>query len=92
MVLFERITSNIHAIYTAGWRPPRAYDDPIMWQGREENVVADFLANLTMDKKESWQQVCDWPFPSHKIQDCSFVVHSDGEDALGQLSLWQSVF
>ena len=85
-VVFERITTNIQSIFKAGWRPPRAWDDSITWHRREHNVVADFLANYTMDRKESWNKICDWPFPGHGLQDCSFVVHSDGGTRWGTCS------
>ena len=82
----ERITTNIQSIFKAGWRPPRAWDHPIAWHRREHNVVAGFLANYTMDRNEFWNKICDWPFPGHGLQDCSFVVHSDGGTRWGTCS------
>ena len=41
-------------------------------------VLADYLANFTMDNGQSWSRSFDWPFPHHGVCDCNLVAWSDG--------------
>ena len=84
--VYERMTSNIHALFKAGWKPPRPWEDPVSWFPRENNIVADYLVNYTMDVQESWSQTIDWPFGQKSMGDCSYIVHSDGGTRGGRCS------
>ena len=75
---FESITGNFAAILGKGWLPARAWDDPVIWKRRNENVIADYLANHTMNIRKSWFEVFDWPFEGHRVDECNLLVHSDG--------------
>ena len=72
------MVSNLSVILGEGWRPPREWEDPVVWHPRSSNVVADFLANYTMDIKESWSKTLEWPFEGCDLANCNIVVHSDG--------------
>eukprot|EP00959_Pyramimonas_sp_CCMP1952_P334205 6999371-Pyramimonas_sp.AAC.1 len=61
-----------------GWAPPQAHHDPVAWRKRDYNVVADFLANYTMDSRASWSKNFDYPFPGVHRSECNVVAHSDG--------------
>ena len=61
-----------------GWQPPRAWQDPVTWHPRGRNIVADHLANYTMDYGESWGKCLEWPFIGTSLAECNFVAHSDG--------------
>ena len=50
----------------------------MVWHRRELNVVADFLANYTMDSGRTWIKEFDWPFPGRSVESCNLVAHSDG--------------
>ena len=76
--VFERTVANVGSILGEGWLPPRPWEDPVQWQRRENNVIADFLVNYTMDAQMSWEKVFEWPFENHDLHECNFAVHSDG--------------
>ena len=73
-----KIVDNLAALLEDGWRPPRDWHDPVVWHPRDQNIVADFLANYTMDVGESWSKALDWPFPGVPLPRCNIVAHSDG--------------
>ena len=50
----------------------------MVWHKRELNVVADFLANYTMDIGRTWIRELEWPFPGKSLTSCNLVAHSDG--------------
>ena len=39
-----------------------------------------------MDIQESWSKTFHWRFENHGLQDCSFVIHSDGGTRCGRSS------
>ena len=52
--------------------------DPVIWQKRELNVIADHLVNHTMDVRKSWHQICSLPYPDISLRDTNFLIHLDG--------------
>ena len=56
MPLFVRILEHLKWIFEKGLLPPRLVDDPILWVKRDVNKLADYLANVTMDRKRSWKK------------------------------------
>ena len=49
----QNITENLKSAIFMGWRPPRPGDDPVLWQKRDHNRMADHLVNATMDMQKS---------------------------------------
>ena len=83
---YHRLTHNIAALIGHGLFPPRRWDDPVLWRPREQNLIADYLANYTMDRGESWSEVFAWPFSPRGVRSCNLVVHSDGGSRKGTCS------
>ncbi len=54
--LFTRILDDIRDIFKEGFAPPRLVDDPVLWVDRGKNKMADYLCNVTMDRKKSWRK------------------------------------
>ena len=75
---FRRICDNLGAICSCGWQPPRPTGDPVQWQRRIHNLVADGLVNYTMDVERTWFRTFDWPFHGESLESCNVRVHSDG--------------
>ena len=71
----SRINHNIVDLITEGFLPPSARCDPVRWEKREHNKVADYLCNMTMDSKR-----CTWRDVRHTVapQSCNFLAFSDG--------------
>jgi hypothetical protein len=76
--VLRRITNNLAAILAVKWSPPAAWGDPILWRRRDHNIMADFLANWTMNEQRSWVEHLDWPFDAGTYHSCNLVVHSVG--------------
>ena len=75
--LLGGIVDNLARLYDSGWQPPQPYADPIAWQKREHNLVADWLCNYTMDCKRSWETT----FKNEHLEDgmgFNLLMHSDG--------------
>ena len=55
--------------------PPSTRSDPIRWEHREHNKVADYLCNLTMDVKR-----CTWRETRNAdiLLESNLVIFSDG--------------
>ena len=62
--LFRRILDNLKDIFKEGFVPPRLVDDPVLWVRREKNKLADYLCNVTMDRKRSWSRTRSIDMPS----------------------------
>ncbi len=62
--LFTRILDNLRDIFKEGFVPPRLVDDPILWVKRDKNKLADYLCNVTMDRKRSWRKERSIDMPS----------------------------
>ena len=58
----------------------------MVWHRRDRNVIADFVTNHTMDRKESWSKDFEWPFPGMAPQDLNIMAHSDGGSRRGMCS------
>ena len=84
--VFEGVCANLVSILGAGWAPPKAWDDPVIWRRREKNIVADFLVNRTMDSRLTWSKHVDLPASVRSVSDCNVVVHSDGGTRAGSCS------
>lgn len=54
--LFTRVLDNLKGIFQEGFVPPRTVDDPVLWVDRGRNKLADYLCNVTMDRKRSWRK------------------------------------
>ena len=76
--LVRRTCDNIVKLMSSGWSPPDLWADPVAWRRREYNVIADHLANYTMDVQKTWSVDFDWPYPTKSLRECSLIVHSDG--------------
>ena len=76
--LFHRVTNNLAALFENGLFPNCMHLDPVIWRRREYNKKSDFLVNHTMDKRQSWHQVCKMPFPNLSLKEANFIVHFDG--------------
>ena len=81
--LFRRILDNLKDIFKEGFVPPRLVDDPVLWVRREKNKLADYLCNVTMDRKQSWSRTRSIDMPSKY----HWFAVSDG-GARPVLSLW----
>ena len=81
--LISRSACSVGPLLDCGWLPPRACHDPALWQPRGSNVVADSLANYTMDMGETWERSLEWPFPGRELGECNVVLHSDGGSRSG---------
>ena len=46
-------------------------------------MVADFLANYTIDIQDSWSRTLDWPFQDADFGECTLMAHSDGGSRAG---------
>ena len=84
--VFERLTSTMFQMISAGWTSARHIADPVIWHRRENNQIADFLANFTMETGESWLKeiepvVCDF-----SPDEANFICHSDGGTRKGSCS------
>ena len=75
---FDIMNKNLAALLDAGWATPRLWHDPVIWRRREMNVVADDLANFTMDSARTWSRSFDWPIAGHDLRSCNLAAWSDG--------------
>ena len=76
--IFERMTQNIFELLGAGWTPECQVADPVLWQRREHNEIANHIVNAAMDAKADWYKRFDPPFVDFKINEANFICHSDG--------------
>eukprot|EP00973_Karenia_brevis_P003065 420284-Karenia_brevis.AAC.1 len=47
--IFERIADSVGMALDDEWSPTAKWGDPVIWRSRDQNTVADFLANYSMD-------------------------------------------
>eukprot|EP00930_Biecheleria_cincta_P021706 TRINITY_DN16000_c0_g1_i2.p1 TRINITY_DN16000_c0_g1~~TRINITY_DN16000_c0_g1_i2.p1 ORF type:complete len:403 (-),score=38.54 TRINITY_DN16000_c0_g1_i2:13-1221(-) len=73
--ILERIVTRLHSLVALGWNPPSLLDDPVVWMPRAHNKIADGLADLTMDRKESWERNFHRSVPTSC---CTIVVQTNG--------------
>ena len=81
--VFQRLTSNLSSLLLGGLKPPHQSADPVLWRSRQHNRIADHLVNVTMDLKESWEQLF---LPSENVTNHNFVMHCDGGTRAGKCS------
>ena len=75
--LFSHATNNIMEVVRSGWLPTTNESDPVIWTRRDNNKLADYLCNWTMDvKKTSWRN--ERPKNPHCPGDSNVLVFSDG--------------
>ena len=56
--LLSRVLDNVVKIIGCGWLPPLIHQDPVMWTQQDNNQLADYLCNFTMDvKRTTWKHV-----------------------------------
>ena len=73
--VFDRMANGLFALCGKGWRPPQLAEDPVQWMPRKHNKVADGLADLTMDRMNSWSK----RYPTKLDPKCAnIVIQSDG--------------
>eukprot|EP00973_Karenia_brevis_P075899 10544498-Karenia_brevis.AAC.2 len=54
--LMSRVLDSLLRLIGQGWTPPSMIDDPVIWTRRENNQLADYLCNYTMDsRRSSWR-------------------------------------
>ena len=56
------------------WLPSGAISDPIRWVRKEQNVVADYLWNCSMDNRQTWQHM----LATDIRKDVNLIFHCDG--------------
>ena len=83
---FERMTRNLFNLVEGGWSPCTLSINPVIWQRREYNEIADFVVNFTMDHREDWCHVFSPPWPDFSIWDGNVLCHSDGGTRTGTCS------
>ena len=74
--VYERMTANICRLLGSGWEPHQLIGDPVVWERRENNCIADYIVNHTMDRREDWTQVFD--AINENIWSGNLICHSDG--------------
>ena len=73
--LISRIVRNIVSLVGTGRLPSCIWSDPIRWERRVRNKVADYLCNFTMDvKKCSWRELRN----TNVRLDSNLLIFSDG--------------
>ena len=75
---FERMTAKLFGLLDAGWNPHESIADPIIWHGRENNKIADFIVNMCMDNRSDWSQACPPPVSCFEADGCIILCHTDG--------------
>ena len=75
---FERMTTILFKMIEANWKPHRLSSNPVLWHRRENNKVADFIVNHTMERQSDWFQECRAPIPNVKASEANYICHSDG--------------
>ena len=77
----HRITNNIVQICETGRSPLRDTAGPVEWRKRDQNKVADFLCNYTMNTSHSWRQT--WSLrDDFDIDEANLLIFSDGGSRL----------
>ena len=84
--MFERMSSKLFSLLEAGWSMDEPTGDPVKWQRREYNQVADFLVNYTMDCQEDWFEDLRPEGQQINLWSSNFVCHSDGGTRQGSCS------
>ena len=52
--LISRIDHRLFVFFKHQWTPPQLLHDLVQWLSRKHNKVADRLADLTMDRRQTW--------------------------------------
>ncbi|CAK0895791.1 unnamed protein product [Prorocentrum cordatum] len=76
--LVRRTCDNIVKWINSGCYPQDLGADPVACRRREYNVIADHLADYTMDAQRTWSVHSDWLYPRKSLRECSLIVFSDG--------------
>ena len=76
--LFHRVTNHLASLFEHGLLPNCRHLDPVIWRRREYNKKADYLVNYTMDRRQSWHQICKMPVPKLSLKQANFIAHFDG--------------
>ena len=76
--IFERMTTRIFHLLDAKWHLTDPTDDPVVWVRRESNVIADYLANYTMDNRVDWAEKIQVDRVGRNLRDFNIICHSDG--------------
>ena len=84
--VFERLTSRLFDMLQSGWGLHTQTADPISWQRRSFNKVADYLLNYTMDSGCDWLQIFDVPVSDFRASMANFMCHSDSGTRQGSCS------
>ena len=80
------MTATLFNLFSEGWTSASRTADPVTWQKRDYNKVADFLANFTMDTGRSWTKEVEPPVPDFCHTMANFICHSDGGPRRGRCS------
>ncbi len=72
--VLERMTDRLFQIIDMGWSPNEATAEPVMWQRREYNKIADFIVNHTMDIGRDWQKTFHPPIAGYHGWDANFIL------------------
>ena len=84
--IFERMTNNIYSLLEREWIPSCSTADPTIWHRREQNQIADFIVNYTMECGHDWRHAFQPPLDDFRIQGANFICHSDGGTRAGSCS------
>ena len=74
------------SMISRGWEPPYLWNDPVIWNRREANVIAEYLVKYTMNERRTWIHELVWPLPGIDHAACNYLVHSDGGTRKDQCS------
>ena len=65
-------------IISAGWTSATRIADPVIWHRLQNNQIANFVANFTMEAGESWLKEIEPMVRDFSPSEASFTCHSDG--------------
>ena len=60
--------------------------DPILWRSRDSNEIAGHLVNVSMDTKQSSEEVTPPADPDTDLTEANFVMHCDAGTRVGTCS------
>ena len=83
---FRRLTRSLANLILGGLLPMQSHVDPILWRSRDSNKIADHLVNVTMDTKQSWEELAPPGDPRIDLTEANFVMHCDGGTRVGTCS------
>ena len=84
--LFNRVTTRLFEFVDMGQAPHTTISDPILWQRRQHNLIADVLLNHGMVTRSSWLKEVQPAAPNFTVSDANIICSSDGCTRAGSCS------